>query len=237
VESRIVAAIARKGADLATIAAQVTSRPKTISDLVEGLEAQKPNVKYGCEKVLRRVSERRPDLVMPYFDAFVKLLRSDNSFLKWGAIITLANLAPADRDGRLEQIFARYFAPVTGPGLVTAANTIASAPRIARARPELTQRIVRQILKVETASFVHQGAPSPECRNVACGHAIAAFAAMFDQINRPKPVLEFVKRQLESTRPAVRKSAEKFLRRHATPAGNERPRTQPTTRPVRRHSR
>jgi hypothetical protein len=223
VESRIVAAIAKKGADLASIAAQVTSRPETISDLVEGLGARTPNVKYGCEKVLRRVSDSRPDLVIPHFDAFVKLLRSDNNFLKWGAIITLANLAPADRDRRLDQIFAQYFAPVTGPELVTAANTIASAPKIARAKPELTQRIVKQILKVETASFVDHGAPSPECRNVACGQAIAAFDAMFDQISRPGPVLEFVKRQLGSTRPAVRKSAEKFLGRHAPPAG--RPRT------------
>ena len=93
-ESRLVAALARKGADLPAIAAQVIRRPEAVSELVAGLEAPSANVKYGCEKVLRRVSEQRPDLVLPHFDVFVKLLRSDNSFLKWGAIITLGNLAP-----------------------------------------------------------------------------------------------------------------------------------------------
>jgi hypothetical protein len=220
-ESRLVAALAQKGADLPAIAAQAIRRPETIAELVAGLEAPSANVKYGCEKVLRRVSEQRPDLVLPHFDVFVKLLRSDNSFLKWGAIVTLGNLAPAVRAGHLERIFTRYFAPVTGPVLVTAANTIQSAPKIARAKPELLPRIVRAILQVERATFVHRGAPSPECRNVACGHALAALDAMFDQSDPPRPVLEFARRQLDSTRASVRKNAERFLKRHARRKGGD----------------
>ena len=214
-ESRLAAAFARKGADLQPIAAQAIRRPAAIRELVAGLEAPSANVKYGCEKVLRRVSEQRPDLVLPHFDVFVKLLRSDNSFLKWGAIITLGNLAPAVRDGRLERILSRYLAPIAGPELVTAGNTMQGASKIARAKPELLPRILKEILKVEKATFLHRGAPSPECRNVACGHALTVLDAMFDQSDPPRPVLEFARRQLESPRAKVRKSAEKFLKRHA----------------------
>ncbi len=213
-DNRLVAALGRKGADFPAIAARAIQRPETITELVAGLEAPSANVKYGCEKVLRRVSEQRPDLVLPHFDVFVKLLRSDNSFLKWGAILTLGNLASTARDGRLERIFSQYFAPITGPVLITAANTMKSAPKIARAKPELLPRIVRELLKVERATFLHHGTPSPECRNVACGHALAALDAMFEQNHPPLPVLDFARRQLGSTRAKVRNAAEKFLRRH-----------------------
>jgi hypothetical protein len=214
----LVAALARKGADLPALAARAIRRPETVAELVAGLAAPSASVKYGCEKVLRRVSEQRPDLLLPHCDVFVKLLRSDNSFLKWGAIITLGNLAPAARDGRLERLFAQYFAPITGPVLVTAANTMKSAPKIARAKPELLPRVVRAILKVEKATFYHRGAPSPECRNVACGHALAALDAIFAESEPPPPVLAFARRQLESTRASVRKSAQRFVKRHAQAA-------------------
>jgi hypothetical protein len=47
-----------------------------------------------------------------------------------------------------------------------------------------------------------------------------------DQISNKKPVLQFVERQLESTRPAVRKVAAKFMDRHGPEpdAGGKRPR-------------
>jgi hypothetical protein len=38
------------------------------------------------------VSEKKPELVYSYFDFLVKLLDSENNFLKWGSIITISNL-------------------------------------------------------------------------------------------------------------------------------------------------
>jgi hypothetical protein len=47
------------------------------------------------------------------------------------------------------RILDRYFAPISGPVMVTAANIIGGAVKIARAKPALTERIVSEILKVE----------------------------------------------------------------------------------------
>ncbi|MFQ5677760.1 MAG: hypothetical protein ACE5G1_17860, partial [bacterium] len=41
----------------------------------------------------------------------------------------------------------------TGPVLVTAANIIQGAAKIAKAKPELTPRITRELLKVEKATM------------------------------------------------------------------------------------
>lgn len=205
----------QKGADVAAIAAEAIENPGAIEELVEGVMAPKGTLRYGFEKVLREISEQRPEFVYPFFGRFVELLDSKNSFLKWGAILTISNLAAVDSEGRFEKVYRKYYAPITGPVMVTAANIIGASAKIISAKPELAQRITRWILKVEKAQFERHGQPSPECRNVALGQAIETFDQVFDKIDYKAAVVRFVKRQLKNTRPQVAKKAEKFLAKHA----------------------
>ena len=98
--------------------------------------------------------------------------------------------------------------------MVTAANIIGGSAKIALAKPELTHRITREILKVEKAKYENKGAPFPECRNVAIGQAIDSFDGFFHQIDNKAKVIAFVKRQLKNSRSQVVKKAERFLRKH-----------------------
>jgi hypothetical protein len=201
-----------KGADLVSIATQITGNRKQISRVVKALKVEKSPKKYAYEKVLRLVSEKNPEQIYPYFDVFRKLLNSDNSFLKWGAIMTISNLTAVDSQNRFEDIFRKYYAPIKGPALVTAANIIGSSVKIARAKPMLADSITLEILKVEKANFLNKGVPSPECRNVAIGQAIDAFDGFFDLIGPKTKVLNFIKRQFGNTRDQVVKKAERFMR-------------------------
>jgi hypothetical protein len=210
----VVEQLGHKGADIDALVDRVIENPDEIVGLVEALKVEKRAIKFSYEKVLRLVSERRPELVYPYFNFFVGLLDSDNSFLKWGAIMTVANLAAVDAENRFETIFTKYYAPIPGPVMITAANIIGSSAKIALAKPELTGRIVREILKVEKGKYESKGAPSPECRNVAIGHAIDSFEQFFEQIDDEAAVVAFVKRQLKNNRKAVVKKAERVLRKH-----------------------
>jgi len=93
--------------------------------------------------------------------------------------------------------------------MISAANVIGGAARIALARPGLADRVAAEVLKVERASYA-----TAECRNVAIGHAVSAFGEFFHVLRRQRaPVLEFVRRQLTNSRPATRKKAERFLRK------------------------
>lgn len=215
VEMDISKELGKKGADAAKIAGYVIKQPECIGELVEGLKAPKGTLRYGYEKVLRLVSEKRPELVYPYFNVYAEMLNNANSFLKWGAILTIANLACVDSQKKFDRIFRKYYSPVIGPVMVTAANIIGGSAKIALARPELTGRITNEILKVEKAKFEIHGSPSPECRNVVLGHAIDVFDQFFEQINDKAAVAKFVKRQLKNTRKSVAKKAEKFLKKHA----------------------
>jgi len=190
-------------------ASRVASHPALLSEVFAGLGADEARVKYGCLKVLRLISEREPAVVYPWFGRLAALLESENTVLKWGAIIIFGNLAAVDTQGKLDKILTRYLRPISGPVLITAANTIGGAGKIAAAKPRLADRIARALMRVEDATY-----QTAECRNVALGRVVASLELFFDQVKDRQSVLEFVRRQLNNTRPAVRRKAARFLEQH-----------------------
>ena len=209
--SKLQQEIAKKDTDLEKIAEKALKKPELLSEVLEGLGSDKARIKYGCEKVLRLISEKRPEILYPRIDSFISLLDSDNNFLKWGAIHTIANLAAVDSEEKFEGIFDRYFAPIPGPELIPASNVIKGAAKIALAKPGLSDRIAKEILKVEKSKY-----QTAECRNVAMGHAIMSFDLFFTQIKDKEPVIKLIKKQLKNRRNATRKKAEGFLKKWST---------------------
>ena len=182
--------------------------PRWSKELTKGLAADKARVKYGCAKALRIVSEKRPELLYSQFDFFARLLDHENRILQWEAAFVLSQLARVDRDDKFSAIFDKYFSPIPGPVMITAANVIRGGARIARAKPQLADRIAAEVLKVARARY-----KTPECRNVAIGHAILALGDLFDFMEHPEPAFQFVRSQIKNSRPATRKKAQQFLRR------------------------
>jgi hypothetical protein len=191
------------------LALKAIRQPRLLRAIIEGLKADKARVKYGCAKALRLISEQRPDRLYPFFDCFVHLLDHENRILQWEAIFVLSHLASVDADDKIAEVFDKYFSPIPGPVMITAANVIQGGARIAQAKPHLADRIAGEMLKV--ARFRYQTA---ECRNVAIGHAIVALGAILPLLRHPAPAVDFVRRQKRNRRPATRKKAEHFLKSH-----------------------
>jgi hypothetical protein len=143
-----------------------------------------------------------------------RLLAHDNAIVQWTAIRIIGNLAGVDVDGKIPGILTRFLRPIREPVMITAANTIAAAGRIAAARPELARRIVFVILKVESARY-----QTDECRNIAIGHALTALAELGEPATHRRDVIEFVRRQTVNPRPATQNKARKLLARLERPAG------------------
>ena len=191
------------------LARKAIRNPRLFSEIAEGLKAEKPRVKYGCAKALCILSEQRPDLLYPHFNFFVRLLDHENKIMQWDAAFVLSQLARVDDDDKFAAIVARYFAPITGPVMITAANAIQGGARVAQAKPHLADRIAAEILKVATARY-----QTPECRNVAIGHAILALGAIVRLLRDPIPAAQFVRKQIRNRRAATRKKAVQFLKSH-----------------------
>jgi len=166
------------------LARKAMKNPLLIPGILEGLNAEKPRIKYGCAKALRLISEQRPDRLYRHWNFFVRLLDHENRILQWVASFVLSHLARVDARNKFAAIFRNYFSPIAGPVMITAANVIHGGTRIAQAKPRLADRIATEVLKVARARY-----QTAECRNVAIGHAIVALGDILPLLRRPAPAV------------------------------------------------
>jgi len=200
------------------LARRAARNPGLRANLLAGLSAKAARIKFGCAKALRLLSEERPDLLYPQFDFFVGLLDAKNKVLQWDGAFVLSQLARVDAEDKLGAIWGKYFSPISGPVMITAAQAIQGGARIARAKPHLAGRIATEVLKVGRARY-----QTLECRNVAIGHAILALGSFFDLIQNPAPVIRFVSRQTRNSRAATREKARQFLKQARATAAKSTP--------------
>lgn len=195
------------------LAGRAIDNPGLVESILAGLSCTTPRVKYGCARTLRFLSETRPDVLYPRFDDFARLLDHENHILQWDAAMVLSRLAGVDAGNKFAAIFEKYFAPISGPVMITAATVIRGGPLIARAKPAWADRVAARVLKVGRARY-----QTAECRNVAIGHAILALEDIFGLLRRPAAVVRFVRGQLKNPRAATRRKAERFLKRFSPSA-------------------
>jgi hypothetical protein len=69
-----------------------------VQEIAENLWHNDPNVQSDCLKVLYEIGYLKPELVAPYLGDFLKLLKSRNNRLVWGAMIALSTIAALRAD-------------------------------------------------------------------------------------------------------------------------------------------
>lgn len=200
--------------DIDAFVSEVINKPEMIEALIRIAATDKSSIKFSCTKTIRLVSEQRPDMVYSYFDDIVAMTHNTNSFIKWDGILIISNLIRADSECRFDMIFEDYFGMLKDPQMVTAATVVGNAWKIVSARPDLEPEITRRLLAIPDITYFYKGEPSEECSRVICGHAIDCFEKYFSMSGSQKEILEFVQKQLKSTRGTVVKKAEKFLKKH-----------------------
>ena len=60
-DSKLYKQISEKEPDKEEIAAQVINKPELLSEIFAGLNADKANIKYDCDKILRIISKKKPE--------------------------------------------------------------------------------------------------------------------------------------------------------------------------------
>jgi len=189
------------------IADAILKKPNLTPGVITGISSSSPTVRFKCAKILRLISEARPEVLYPYFDFFENLLNNENNIIKWNATDVIANLATVDSENKFNRIVTRYYGLLNEGSLITAAHVVENSGKIARAKPNLRGRIAAEILKVTEIPL-----PTAECRNIIAGKAITAFSRYPELVTDKKIAISFVTCQLNSARSATRKKAETFLR-------------------------
>lgn len=176
------------------------------SDLIDDLESATARIRYDAGRQLQILSHEKPTLLYPHWDSFVGLLDSPRAALGWMAAAILAELVRVDTAKKFDKLFPRYFRPIREKVMITAANIIRDTPRIVAARPDLADKIVRKILKVQSARY-----QTPTCRDIAIGHAVIALGEIFPYCTVQPAVLRFIAAAMINDRPGTRKKAEEVM--------------------------
>jgi hypothetical protein len=177
------------------------------------LKSVNPKVKYGCAKKLVAAAKEDPSALFPQIDFFVELLDSSNQILKWTAIDIVGYMIKADKEKKVDRLLGRLCGFLNDGKLITAGHAATALAGIARVKPEYGDRIAKELMQVERYKY-----DTAECRNIALGIGIQALGSFYDglDIKGKHAVREFVKRQVNSRRPATGKKAEQFLKNTKT---------------------
>lgn len=200
--------------DVQDLVRELTDKPELIPIYFDIINHEKSSVKFLCEKALRAISEIDPDILYPYLFDIAALLDSDNSFLKWGGIITLSNLVVSDREKKFLKVYDKYFSMLNSKTMVTASNAAGNAWKIARKYPDLEPDVTKRLLSTSENTYYSKGAPSPECKNVLYGQIIECFDKYYEISSCKMEMLEFVSSQRNNPRKKVAKIADSFLKKH-----------------------
>ncbi len=196
-----------KSIDVESVAKEALEDENLLAALFEGIVCKKDTRRYNSFKVLLLMSEEHPELLSPKWDFFVDLLRSDNTYHKSSAINIIANLASADRAGRFDSIFDRYFDLLDDRSVVTARYVARNAGKIAKSKPHLREGITERLLDIDETHH------DQERKNLIKADVIESFGEFFAESPDKERILTFAEEQLECSSPTTRKAAKAFLAR------------------------
>ena len=116
-----------------------------IREVAENLWNKDKKIQADCIKVLYEVGSMEPKLIAGYTDDFVKLLRSKNNRLVWGAMTALAEVAKVDPDSVFSHLYEIKKAKETG-SVITVDNAITTLACTASANNEYNKAIFPYLL-------------------------------------------------------------------------------------------
>jgi len=172
----------------------ISKDPQALSEVVGILVNGKGAVRFKCDKVIRRLSEREPNLVYCHYDDIASLVSSDNSFLRWGAILTVSGLAGCDTKRKFDRYLDTWLALLDSGQVVDSANMAGNAWKVVNARSDLEPAVTRALLSIEHRTYYHKGEVSEECRLVAMGAALGSFIEYYDDSSMKAEILAFARR-------------------------------------------
>lgn len=196
-----------KNADIDAVAEQAAGDNNIIAELVEGLTAKSEDYRYNCSKVLHVIGEQQPQILYPYWDEFVSLMDSANSYHRMAAVYHISNLVAADKANRFENIFGKYFRLLDDPSVIVSTYVAQAAGRIALAKPTLQKGITDILLAVDKTHH------PPGRKELIKSGIIESFDKYMKDYPDKSAIFVFVKKQTESESPKTRNLARSFIKK------------------------
>jgi len=199
-----------KERDIDKVSKIILNSPEMVPYLIEGVGNRNVRVRFGCFNVLVKISDLNPKIIYPHFDTFIGYLESENSVLKLGAIKIIANLSKVDSEDKFDEIFDKFYAFLSDPGMTSAANVCKGSVTIAKSKPYLAEKIIDQLLQVNKNIY-----KTDECKNILIGHVISSLSSLVEKTYKKEEIRNFVRMNEKNPWKGTKTKAEKFLKNYA----------------------
>jgi hypothetical protein len=149
VMDRIASALAEQGDQPNVVLAEKLAETEDIEgihEIGENLWHDDKNIQSDCLKVLYEIGYRKPGLTAGYAEDFLKLLKSKNNRLVWGAMIGLSNIARLRADLLFENMDLIQSSIETG-SVITIDAGMKTLSQIAAANRNYHKRIFPSLLE------------------------------------------------------------------------------------------
>ena len=183
-----------------------------LPEIMEGVSSNNPRIKFGCAKILSKISKEYPEELYKDIEFFVELLNNENNTIKWSAMDVLANLTVVDEDKKFDDIFKKYYDLINADTMITVGHVVDNSAKIANSKPYLSKKITNRLLQIEKLPVKPR--VTDECKNILYGKAIQAFEQYYEHIENKNDVLSFIRRQTKNSRLSTKAKAEQFLRNY-----------------------
>jgi len=178
-----------------------------LSEYLDGLLSKNETYRYNCFKVLYTVSEKKPEILYPYWDFFINHLDSNNSYHKMSAVLIIANITAVDSDKKFETIFNKFYNNLNSEKTIVPIYVIKSSSKIVSFKPHLEEKITDLLLNIEK---IHSGKQIELVKSAI----IESFSEFFSKAKNKDKIINFVEKQIDSTSPKTRKTAKDFLKNY-----------------------
>lgn len=182
---------------------------KLLQTLLAGVspEAKKAPLRENSSKALMSMAETWPEALLPHWNYFVGLLKSDNGFSKYVAIYVIAGLAPVAGSGLFEKAFSAYYGLLDDESVMVASHAAKNSSRLVKAKPALEAKITQRLLAIGKTHF------EASRQDLIKAYIIEALGEYMDIAQEQTKILAFVKAQLDCQSPKTRKLAKAFLQK------------------------
>ena len=196
--------------DPETMAQHALHSQRGLQDLLDGIspKTQKSVIRESSSKAVLALSEQHPEVLLPHWPYFIRLLKSDNGFSKYVAVHTIANLVTAGDEGRFEKSFNAFYKLLDDESVMVASHVAGVSGQIARAKPALRSKITNRLLGIPQTHF------PAERQALITSYALLSLNEYFAE-SAPRDqdrVVAFAQQQLDCASPKTRRLAKDFIK-------------------------
>lgn len=181
-----------------------------LNDLLVGIapQKQKSTRRENCSQALMFMAETWPETLLPHWDYFVQLFKSNNGFSKYVAIYVIASLTKASPK-KFKTTLDDYFSLLDDESVMVASHAALNAAKIAHACPDLQTEIIIRLLQIDHSKH------DPGRLGLLKAYIIDTLDSLYLTASNQSEIMEFIKAQIDCPSPKTVKLVKTFLKKYS----------------------